>query len=159
MKQQAALHVAGCQWRMSQPVIQKRKNWVQVQLMVLRALSNFLICFQDSDSEGDDGVLCTICDQKEPPGCSAQIVFWVDCDVCEAWAYTVHSRVIRLCTGTNVNLVPFHLAFGNSQSFISVLYICGTVLKYRMHSKQGMVTLTLLRLSQLQLNDTMSLPH
>ena len=46
------------------------------------------IRFQASDSEGDDGVLCTICDQKEPPGCSAEIVFWVDCDACEAWAHT-----------------------------------------------------------------------
>ena len=43
--------------------------------------------FQESDSESDDGVLCTICSQKEPPGCP-EIVFWIDCDRCDAWVHT-----------------------------------------------------------------------
>ena len=65
------------------------------------------ICFQDSDSEGDDRVLCTICDQKEPPGCSAEIVFWVIAIyVKPGLTLTLLSRVIWLCTGINVNLVP-----------------------------------------------------
>ena len=45
--------------------------------------------FQDSDSEeSDDRVLCTICSQKVPRGCQANIVFWIDCDNCDAWVHT-----------------------------------------------------------------------
>ncbi len=42
--------------------------------------------FRDAeDSDGNDGVLCTICDLNEPEGLSASTIFWVDCDKCGAW--------------------------------------------------------------------------
>ena len=44
--------------------------------------------FRDSNSESDDGVLCSMCNQKEPAGRSAETIFWIDCDVCGAWVHT-----------------------------------------------------------------------
>ena len=44
--------------------------------------------FRDSDTESDDGVLCSMCNQKEHAGCSAETIFWIDCDVCGAWVHT-----------------------------------------------------------------------
>ncbi len=40
-------------------------------------------------SDGNDGVLCTICDLNEPEGLSASTIFWVDCDKCGAWVINV----------------------------------------------------------------------
>ncbi len=46
--------------------------------------------FRDAeDSDGNDGVLCTICDLNEPEGLSASTIFWVDCDKCGAWVHNV----------------------------------------------------------------------
>ena len=33
--------------------------------------------FQESDTESDDGVLCTICSQKEPPGFQDHVLDWL----------------------------------------------------------------------------------
>lgn len=83
--------------------------------------------FQDFDSkESDGGVLCTICSQKEPPGCQAEVVFWIDCENCDAWA-PVHTQCAfssntiscrYVCT--YVTLVPPHIKF--FQLYTSLLY-------------------------------------
>ena len=36
----------------------------------------------DDDSDGNDGVLCTICGFNEPEGLSSCTIFWIDCDIC-----------------------------------------------------------------------------
>ena len=44
--------------------------------------------FWDSDTESDDDVLCSMCNQKELAGCFAETIFRIDCDVCLAWVHT-----------------------------------------------------------------------
>ena len=41
----------------------------------------------DSESETEDGALCTICNVREPRDCAAKIVFWIDCEKCGAWVH------------------------------------------------------------------------
>ena len=43
----------------------------------------------DSGSdESDDGILCALCNAREPEGFSGSTVFWVDCDKCGTWVHT-----------------------------------------------------------------------
>ena len=43
-----------------------------------------------SESDGEnDGSICTVCGRNEPEGLGAEIVFWIDCSVCEEWAHNV----------------------------------------------------------------------
>lgn len=56
-----------------------------------------------SDSEADDGVLCGICNSRDPPASSTSVIFWIDCDICDNWFH---------CT----------CAFGSSK--VSKKYIC-----------------------------------
>ena len=37
-------------------------------------------CRDSSDSEGNDGTLCSICQNNEPEGLASGVVFWVDCN-------------------------------------------------------------------------------
>ena len=45
--------------------------------------------FRESSCEddSDDGVVCAICDNKEPNGVCDQVIFWVDCDKCDKWVH------------------------------------------------------------------------
>ena len=36
----------------------------------------------DSDSDNNDGSICTICGCNEPEGLGDEIVFWIDCSIC-----------------------------------------------------------------------------
>ena len=40
-----------------------------------------------NDSDGDDGVLCSICNATEPVGMASSTVFWVYCDKCGTWVH------------------------------------------------------------------------
>ena len=42
---------------------------------------------EDSDSDENDGILCTICQSNELDGLPAKIVFWLNCDQCRVWAH------------------------------------------------------------------------
>ena len=42
--------------------------------------------FRDDVSD-DDGILCDLCQLKEPPGMADNTVFWVDCDSCGKWVH------------------------------------------------------------------------
>ena len=42
--------------------------------------------FRDDVSD-DDGILCDLCQLKEPPGMADKTVFWVDCDFCGKWVH------------------------------------------------------------------------
>ena len=49
-----------------------------------------LLCFRsDSDSDNNDGSICTICGCKEPEGLWDEIVFWIDCSICGEWAHNL----------------------------------------------------------------------
>ena len=41
----------------------------------------------DSSSDDEDGVLCTICNAREPT-CTTNTIFWVDCEKCGAWVHS-----------------------------------------------------------------------
>ena len=43
--------------------------------------------FRDDISDDDDGILCYLCQLKEPPGMADNTVFWVDCDSCGKWVH------------------------------------------------------------------------
>ena len=42
--------------------------------------------FRDDVSD-DDGILCDLCQLKEPPGMADNTVFWVDYDSCGKWVH------------------------------------------------------------------------
>ena len=42
--------------------------------------------FRDDVSD-DDGILCDLCQLKEPLGMADNTVFWVDCDSCGKWVH------------------------------------------------------------------------
>ena len=47
-------------------------------------------CYRrDSDSDGNDGTLCTICQNNEPERLAYSVVFWVDCSKCGSWVHNV----------------------------------------------------------------------
>jgi len=62
---------------------------VRLHLTVLRPKCHRQIParFQDSDTESNNGVLCTICSEKESPGC-LEIVFWIYCNTSDACVHT-----------------------------------------------------------------------
>ena len=43
----------------------------------------------DSDSDNNDGSICTICGCNEPEGLGDEIVFWIDCSICGEWAHNL----------------------------------------------------------------------
>ena len=53
----------------------------------------------DDDSDGNDGVLCTICGFNEPEGLSSCTIFWIDSDICGSWVHNIcafgHNTVTR----------------------------------------------------------------
>ena len=57
------------------------KQW-HPQLALLRFRS-------DSDSDNNDGSICTICGCNEPEGLGDEIVFWIDCSICGEWAHNL----------------------------------------------------------------------
>ena len=59
----------------------------------------------------DDGVVCELCQLREPPGLAGDTIFWVDCDLCGACGCTttVHSRRMLFLEDTNV--ISVHLNF------------------------------------------------
>ena len=42
----------------------------------------------DTESDNDDGIVCGLCNAREPINCRADIVFWVDCSDCGKWFHT-----------------------------------------------------------------------
>jgi len=64
--------------------------------------------FQDITEESDDGVLCTICSQKEPPGCQAEVMF---CDNCDTWVDIYCAFSSNTTYTMYVTLVPPHIKF------------------------------------------------
>ena len=44
--------------------------------------TEFLRFRSDSDSDNNDGSICTICGCNEPEGLGDEIVFWIDCSIC-----------------------------------------------------------------------------
>ena len=42
-----------------------------------------------SDSDNNDGTICTICGSNEPEGLGDEIVFWIDCSNCGEWAHNL----------------------------------------------------------------------
>ena len=46
--------------------------------------------WSDSDSDNNDGLICTIlCGCNEPEGLGDEIVFWIDCSICGEWAHNL----------------------------------------------------------------------
>ncbi len=43
----------------------------------------------ESDSDNNDGVICSICGNNEPEGLGDEIVFWIDCSNCGEWAHSL----------------------------------------------------------------------
>ena len=43
----------------------------------------------DSDSDNNDGSICTICGCNELEGLGDEIVFWIDCSICGEWAHNL----------------------------------------------------------------------
>ena len=41
------------------------------------------------DSKGNDGTLCSICQNNEPEGLASGVVLWVDCNDCGSWVHNV----------------------------------------------------------------------
>ena len=51
-----------------------------------RLLSRF--CDSSDMDTDDDGVLCGLCQAREPEGCTQIPLFWIDCDACGEWVHT-----------------------------------------------------------------------
>ena len=73
---------------MQDQLLTKKRSKVQIHLATLNTADSFLHDSKTDSKESDDGVLCTICSQKEPPSCQAEVVLWIDCDNCDAWVHT-----------------------------------------------------------------------
>ncbi len=43
----------------------------------------------ESDSDNNDGAICSICGNNEPEGLGDEIVFWIDCSNCGEWAHNL----------------------------------------------------------------------
>ena len=67
--------------------------------------------FRDDVSD-DDGILCDLCQLKEPPGMADNTVFWVDCDSCgNGCTTTVLSRKMPSLKDSNVTSVHLGCVF------------------------------------------------